>query len=163
MFGIVVNNSILLINRFRIQVREILEEEGVPTGNRAGEVAEKRRLGGFDLWRLETAERQRILQKAIVDGTRIQMRSILLTSGTTIAGLLPLLYKKDASAGKDIWENLALSSIGGLGSSTVLILMGIPALYWAFTRLGWSMARTGSSALKPSAPTTPPEVAGLPE
>ena len=69
------------------------------------------------------------------------MRSILLTSGTTIAGLLPLLYKKDLAEGKDIWENLALSSIGGLTSSTVLILSAIPALYWIFTRWGWGCAR----------------------
>jgi len=143
MFGIVVNNAILLINRFRLQVREILAEEKFPQGNEEGQIPEKRRLGGFDLWRLPGQVRQKVLTQAIVEGTRIQMRSILLTSGTTIAGLLPLLYKKDASAGKDIWENLALSSIGGLGSSTVLILMAIPALYWMFTRWGWGLARFG--------------------
>lgn len=156
MFGIVVNNAILLVNRFRIQIREILEYEDIPTGDREGEVPAKRRLGGFDLWRLSTENRQRILRKAIIDGTRIQMRSILLTSGTTIAGLLPLLYKKDAAVGKDIWENLALSSIGGLGSSTVLILMGIPALYWMFTRWGWGIARLGRRARHADKELTPP-------
>jgi HAE1 family hydrophobic/amphiphilic exporter-1 len=143
MFGIVVNNAILLINRFRLQVRELLEDRGYPTGDGDGQVPAKRRLGGFDLWRLPGPERQDVLRTAIVEGTRIQMRSILLTSGTTIAGLLPLLYKKDMSQGKDIWENLALSSIGGLGSSTVLILSAIPALYWIFTRWGWGFARLG--------------------
>ncbi len=137
MFGIVVNNAILLINRFRLMVRELVADRellgrGVP---------DKRRLGGFDLWRLEKDERRELLKTAIVDGTRIQMRSILLTSGTTIAGLLPLLYKHDTSGGKDIWENLALSSIGGLTSSTVLILSAIPALYWMFTRWGWGLRR----------------------
>ena len=78
-----------------------------------------------------------------MDGTKIQMRSILLTSGTTIAGLLPLLYKHDDTQGKDIWENLALSSIGGLTSSTVLILSAMPALYWITTRWGWGFARLG--------------------
>jgi Cu/Ag efflux pump CusA len=141
MFGIVVNNAILLINRFRLQVREILDEKAYLRGDDDGQIPHKRRLGGFDLWRLSGPERQQVLRQAIVEGTRIQMRTILLTSGTTIAGLLPLLYKKDASAGKDIWENLALSSIGGLGSSTVLILMAIPALYWMFTRWGWGLAR----------------------
>jgi HAE1 family hydrophobic/amphiphilic exporter-1 len=139
MFGIVVNNAILLVNRFRLQVREQVAD----AGHGPDLVPEKRRLGGFDLWRLEGPERQRILRTAIVDGTRIQMRSILLTSGTTIAGLLPLLYKKDLAEGKDIWENLALSSIGGLTSSTVLILSVIPALYWIFTRWGWGLARLG--------------------
>ena len=79
-----------------------------------------------------------ILREAVVTGVRIQMRSILLTTGTTIAGLLPLLYKHDLSGGKDIWENLALSTIGGLTSSTVLTLGAIPAFYWMFSRWGWS-------------------------
>jgi HAE1 family hydrophobic/amphiphilic exporter-1 len=137
MFGIVVNNAILLINRFRLQVRELVEEAGYGPE----QVPAKRRLGGFDLWRLPPTERQGLLRRAILDGTRIQMRSILLTSGTTIAGLLPLLYNDDPSQGKDIWENLALSSIGGLTSSTVLILSAIPALYWMFTRWGWGLRR----------------------
>jgi len=143
MFGIVVNNAILLINRFRLQVREIIEDQDIPAGDDEGQIPAKRRIGGFDLWRLPGDLRQKILRQAIVEGTRIQMRSILLTSGTTIAGLLPLLYKKDVSAGKDIWENLALSSIGGLGSSTILILSALPALYWIFTRWGWGFARLG--------------------
>ena len=139
MFGIVVNNAILLVNRFRLQVREAIEERGYGPDD----VPRKRRIGGFDLWRLPGRERQEILRNAIVAGTRIQMRSILLTSGTTIAGLLPLLYKHEAAQGKDIWENLALSSIGGLTSSTVLILSAIPALYWITTRWGWGFARFG--------------------
>jgi len=138
LFGIVVNNAILLINRYRLQIRELLAEKRYPTSL----VPEKRRLGGVDLWRLSTIARQELLREAICVGTRIQMRSILLTSGTTIAGLIPLLIKiTDETEGKDIWENLALSSIGGLASSTILILSAIPALYWATTRLGWAFAR----------------------
>ena len=34
----------------------------------------------------------------IIDGVRIQMRSILLTSGTTIVGLLPLLVRIERSS-----------------------------------------------------------------
>lgn len=148
MFGIVVNNAILLINRFRLMVREIVRDRGL-----VGDlVPDKQRLGGFDLWRLDAGERCAILKQAITEGTRIQMRSILLASGTTIAGLLPLLYNPDkAATGKDIWENLALASIGGLASSTVLILMAMPALYWLFTRFGWTLARFGRrlGALRP--------------
>jgi len=69
------------------------------------------------------------------------MRSILLTSGTTVAGMLPLIYKSNPNEGNDIWNNLALSSVGGLLSSTVLILSAVPALYWMFTRFGWTLAR----------------------
>jgi HAE1 family hydrophobic/amphiphilic exporter-1 len=142
MFGIVVNNAILLINRYRLMVRELVDDHGL----RGAGVPDKRRLGGLDLWRLEARQRYDLLRTAVIEGTRIQMRSILLASGTTIAGLLPLLYQVEQATdgGKDIWENLALASIGGLASSTVLILMSMPALYWAFTRLGWSLARAGA-------------------
>jgi HAE1 family hydrophobic/amphiphilic exporter-1 len=135
MFGIVVNNAILLINRFRLQVREAVAARG----DGDDRVPPKRRLGGMDLWRLEAPARKQILKDAICTGTRIQLRSILLTSGTTIAGLLPLLIRiADTSEGKDIWENLALSSIGGLTSSTVLIISAIPTLYYVATRIAWS-------------------------
>ena len=137
MFGIVVNNAILLINRFRLQVREAVEAEGFGPD----QVPAKGRLGGFDLWRLEVKVRQEILKKAVMSGVRIQMRSILLTSGTTVAGMLPLIYKSNPNEGNDIWNNLALSSVGGLLSSTVLILSAVPALYWMFTRFGWTLAR----------------------
>ncbi len=136
MFGIVVNNAILLINRFRLQIREALAARA----DTADLIPPKLRLGGFDLRRLPGPERRDILRQAITSGVQIQMRSILLTSGTTIAGMLPLLYQQDLARGKDIWMNLALSSIGGLTSSTVLILGCIPALYWMFTRWGWGIA-----------------------
>lgn len=99
-----------------------------------------KRFGGVNLWRLPIHERREMLRKAICQGTRIQLRSILLTSGTTIAGLLPLLIRLTDAEGKDIWENLALSSIGGLASSTILIVGTMPVLYWLFTHVGWSLA-----------------------
>ncbi|MBT3317337.1 efflux RND transporter permease subunit [bacterium] len=137
LFGIVVNNAILLINRFRLQLREQIE-----TGSFASwSIPQKRRLGGYDLWQLPRAQKVEMLQSAIASGTKIQLRSILLTSGTTIAGMLPLLIKlTDNDGGKDIWENLALSSIGGLASSTILIISAIPVLYYIFTRIGWIFA-----------------------
>ena len=109
-------------------------------------------LGGVGLWRLGKDERRELLKEAICRGTRIQLRSILLTSGTTIAGLIPLLIKiADTTEGKDIWENLALSSIGGLVSSTVLILTALPALYWVATRVGWTLAAAWSRFSVPRA------------
>ncbi|MBM3319032.1 MAG: efflux RND transporter permease subunit [Candidatus Eisenbacteria bacterium] len=140
LFGVVVNNAILLINRFRLQVRELVAERGYGPE----QVPAKARLGGSDLWRLPAAERLGLLRRAVGDGVGIQLRSILLTSGTTIAGLLPLLVRltdEGAGSGRDIWENLALTSIGGLISSTLLILGALPALYFVFARLGWALAR----------------------
>ncbi len=156
LFGIVVNNAILLVNRFRLQVRELVAEKRYAPW----EVPAKNRLGGLDLWRLPAAERKELLREAICTGTRIQLRSILLTSGTTIAGLLPLLVKiTDTTEGKDIWENLALSSIGGLTSSTVLIISAIPAIYWITTRLAWAVAR-GWARLRRRLPQPAPQPSG---
>ena len=72
-------------------------------------------------------------------GTRVRLRSILLTSSTTAVGLAPLLIHFGESEARDIWENLALSSIGGLVSSTILILLALPPLYYAVIRCKWWM------------------------
>lgn len=143
LFGIVVNNAILLVNRFRLELRDIVDRY---PGLRAHLPAHDR-FGGWDLRRLPASTRDALLTDAVCRGTRIQLRSILLTSGTTIAGMLPLLIKLTEVEGKDIWENLALSSIGGLASSTVLIVGGIPALYALSVRAGWALS-AGAAAVR---------------
>jgi HAE1 family hydrophobic/amphiphilic exporter-1 len=56
-----------------------------------------------------------------------------MTSLVTICGLLPLvLFSKDAN--QNIWNALTYSMIGGLSSSTVLVLTDTPALYLIFER-----------------------------
>ena len=90
-------------------------------------VPQKRRLGGVDLWRLQALARQDLLREAICTGTRIQLRSILLTSGTTIAGLLPLLSERSPQA--QVLIHLAVSIVFGLMASTVLVLIVVPSLY----------------------------------
>ncbi len=47
------------------------------------------------------------------------------------------------SRGPDIWENLALSSIGGLISSTILLLLVLPPLYYIVIRIKWILMRFG--------------------
>jgi HAE1 family hydrophobic/amphiphilic exporter-1 len=151
LFGIVVNNAILLVNRFRLQVRALVEEGRYP----AWLVPPRKRLGGQDLWRLQRLARQGLLRDALAGGLRIQLRSILLTSGTTVVGLLPLLLRLDeAAAGPDIWHSLALAAIGGLVSSTILIVIAMPALYWTGVHVGWAVlrlwARRGGAAAGPA-------------
>ncbi len=160
LFGIVVNNAILLINRFRLQLRERLAADRLDRGHPwSGLVPDVPRLGGGDLWRLPAGARLELLRGAIVAGTGIQLRSILLTTGSTIAGLLPLLVRMDDTQGKDIWENLALSSIGGLASSTVLIVAVMPPLYWVLCRCGWRLSALRERLLRraPCAPSPAPE------
>ncbi len=143
LFGIVVNNAILLVSRYRSEASLILKKTlgGDPEAESALFAGGRKWLGGSNLWVLAASERVVLLRRAVARGTRIRLRSILLTSGTTIVGLSPLLVKFGEEEGKDIWENLALSSIGGLASSTLLLIICMPPLYYVCIRTGWVWRR----------------------
>jgi HAE1 family hydrophobic/amphiphilic exporter-1 len=71
------------------------------------------------------------LAQATLRGTLERVRPILMTSTTTIFGLLPLvLFSEYADA--NIWNALGYALIGGLASSTILVLTVTPALYLMF-------------------------------
>ncbi|TPV94330.1 MAG: efflux RND transporter permease subunit [Myxococcales bacterium FL481] len=76
------------------------------------DVAERGRQGG-----LSTAE-------ALVQAVAVRTRPILLTTLTTVAGLLPL-----ALSSTSLWPPLAWAMISGLVASTGLTLLLVPALY----------------------------------
>ena len=65
---------------------------------------------------------------AIVQGTLERVRPILMTTLTTVFGLLPLVLFAP-SQDENIWNALALATIGGLISSTLFVLVAIPVAY----------------------------------
>ena len=71
------------------------------------------------------------LREAILQGTMDRVRPILMTSTTTIMGMLPLVLFSE-TANSNIWNALAFALIGGLASSTLLVLTATPALYLLF-------------------------------
>jgi HAE1 family hydrophobic/amphiphilic exporter-1 len=73
------------------------------------------------------------LEAALVRGSLERARPILMTTCTTIAGLLPLVLFSQA-ADANIWNALGFALIGGLLTSTVLVLTVTPALYYLFER-----------------------------
>ncbi len=152
LFGIVVNNAILLVSRFRTEASLIIKARrgGDPESEAALFPGMRKQMGGSDLWILpDDEDRSALLRRAVARGTKIRLRSILLTSGTTVVGLLPLLIQfRDSGDGQDIWENLALSSIGGLVSSTILIVLAIPPLYYASIQCNWMVRRVGGRLLR---------------
>ena len=95
MFGIVVNNAILLVDHIN-RVRK--REPSLP------------------------------LRDAIVAGTSERVRPILMTTTTTVLGLVPLVIFGGPGT-SNIWDALALVLIGGLLSSTLFVLTTTPALY----------------------------------
>lgn len=71
--------------------------------------------------------------EATLRGTIERVRPILMTTATTVLGLLPLVLFSDY-ADQNIWNALGYALIGGLTSSTVLILLVTPALYLLLER-----------------------------
>jgi len=73
--------------------------------------------------------RQRLpTREAILQGTLERVRPILMTTLTTVFGLLPLvLFAQNTD--ENIWNSLALATIGGLLSSTLFVLVAVPVAY----------------------------------
>lgn len=75
------------------------------------------------------------LEPAILQGTLERVRPILMTTLTTIGGMLPLVLFSE-SADANIWNALGYALIGGLTASTLFVLTVTPSLYLLFERLG---------------------------
>ncbi len=71
---------------------------------------------------------------AIVKGGATRLRAVLITSGTTIAGLLPMALI--AGRGSEMTGDMALTVAGGLAAASVLTLLVVPVLYEWFDTLG---------------------------
>jgi multidrug efflux pump subunit AcrB len=67
------------------------------------------------------------LNRAVVESGKARFRPVLLTSITTIAGLLPLLLERSFQA--QFLIPMAISICFGLLAATVLTLLYVPALY----------------------------------
>ncbi len=87
------------------------------------------------------------LHAAILAGTLERVRPILMTTATTVLGLLPLVLFSE-TADSTIWNALGYALIGGLLSSTVFVLATTPAIYLLIEGGG---ARSGRGAAAPRA------------
>lgn len=68
------------------------------------------------------------LLDAVISSAQTRMTPIILTTLTTIGGLLPLTL-----SGSSMWSPMGWAIIGGLITSTVLTLFVVPVLYRLFT------------------------------
>jgi multidrug efflux pump subunit AcrB len=64
--------------------------------------------------------------KAIINGACDRLRAVILTSATTIGGLLPLMFERSLQA--QFLIPMALTMIFGLLFTTLLVLFVVPAL-----------------------------------
>lgn len=79
------------------------------------------------------------LIKSVMLANKDRLRPILLTTSTTILGLVPMAL--DRSDGANLWSPLALTVIGGLLSSLFLTLLITPSVYVASAAMGRTLHR----------------------
>ena len=72
-------------------------------------------------------ERGMSIITAVVHGGRSRLRPVLMTTLTTILGMVPLAI--GTGQGSEMWKSLGISIIGGMTFSTIITLVLIPALY----------------------------------
>ena len=72
-------------------------------------------------------ERGMSIITAVVHGGRSRLRPVLMTSLTTILGMIPLAI--GTGQGSEMWQALGVAIIGGMTFSTIITLILIPALY----------------------------------
>jgi HAE1 family hydrophobic/amphiphilic exporter-1 len=74
------------------------------------------------------------LYDAVAISGRSRLRPVLMTTLTTILGMLPLAMS--SSEGSEIWSPMGISIIGGLTFSTIVTLIIVPVMYILFARKG---------------------------
>lgn len=75
------------------------------------------------------------LAEAAAGASRDRFRAVMLTSSTTIAGLIPILFERSLQA--QILKPLVISTAFGLMASTLLVLLALPCMYMILGDLGW--------------------------
>jgi HAE1 family hydrophobic/amphiphilic exporter-1 len=70
------------------------------------------------------------LREAIEEGSHVRLRPILMGTGSTLIGLIPMALALER--GGELMQPLAIVVIGGLTFSTFMTLILIPVIYeWA--------------------------------
>ncbi len=75
-------------------------------------------------------ERGLSISQAVIQAGKSRLRPVLMTTLTTILGMLPLAL--GTGEGSEIWQPMGIAIIGGLTFSTVLTLVIIPIVYTVF-------------------------------
>jgi HAE1 family hydrophobic/amphiphilic exporter-1 len=79
-------------------------------------------------------ERGYELYEAIAISGRSRLRPVIMTSATTILGMLPLAMS--TGSGSELWSPMGVAVIGGLVFSTMVTLVLVPVVYAIFSKHG---------------------------
>jgi HAE1 family hydrophobic/amphiphilic exporter-1 len=81
-----------------------------------------------------TRDRGVELNEAIAISGKSRLRPVIMTTATTILGMIPMALS--TSEGAEIWKPMATAIIGGLAFSTVVTLIIVPTVYAVMSRHG---------------------------
>lgn len=79
-------------------------------------------------------ERGMGIRDAVVKGGHSRLRPVIMTTLTTILGMVPMAI--GTGQGSEMWRPMGTAVIGGLTVSTILTLILIPVLYCVFASVG---------------------------
>jgi len=90
--------------------------------------------------------KERGLIPAIIDGTADRLRAVMLTTATTVLGLLPLLYEGSSQA--EFLKPTVVTLVYGLSFGMVMVLIVVPSLIAVQADIGglFTAARRGVTA-----------------
>jgi hydrophobe/amphiphile efflux-1 (HAE1) family protein len=72
------------------------------------------------------------MYEAVTNSGKDRLRPVLMTTITTLAGLLPLALSN--GVGSETWRPLGITMFGGLTVSTIITMLFVPTLYAVFHR-----------------------------
>lgn len=79
------------------------------------------------------------LNEALIESGRIRLRPILMTTLTTILSMMPMVFATDENSA--MMKGMSLIIIGGLVTSTLLILLLMPSFYLIMSKQGRQEAK----------------------
>ena len=74
------------------------------------------------------------IRSAVIDGSLLRVRPIMMTVAATIAGLLPIMF--GSGTGSEVMRRIAAPMVGGMVSATLLTLVVIPAVFLLWKSIG---------------------------
>jgi len=84
-------------------------------------------------------ERGMSIRRSVIDGGKSRLRPVVMTTLTTILGMVPMAV--GTGQGAEMWRPMGTAVIGGLTFSTVLTLLFVPVLYCIFAYNGVKNSR----------------------
>ena len=84
-------------------------------------------------------ERGMSIRRAVIDAGKSRLRPVVMTTLTTILGMVPMAIGE--GQGAEMWRPMGTAVIGGLTVSTILTLLFVPVLYCVFAYNGVKRTR----------------------